>query len=288
MSRLRGEVVVKLSSHTTFSFYLYLGLLIFVFGCSSADDPYERIVKGTISYPFYKPTRSIGKSGEEKKFVIRTVTGNTEYIVEIPGGGRDYDIEVPIAEIKGDEPKEKIKNPQIGDRELVTNMPKMSLTTQEERAVMDKAFGVGEDGGPRQAPSYLLGLHKINKLYRAGNYEHALIKIVNLQAYYPTSIKLLKMKGTILIKLGNLKLAEKAWVRASELSPQDPVIKKGLKRLRYKIEQDKRLALMQKNNMMKVEGEATSSSNQSMQKNSNKLDQDNSMKDTSSSQKGVM
>lgn len=214
--------------------------LYFASSCAS-EDPYDQLINGTIAYPFYATNHPLGKhqSLSDNKFVIRTLSGTTEYVVEIPGAAVDYDVEVPIAAIGGEEyPKDRVKNATLTDRELVADMPKLSEATQKEKALMDKAFGVGETGGPKQAPSYTLGLSKINDLYRRGQYELSLVEINNLMAFYPTSVKLYKMKGTVLIKLRNLALAEKAWTRASELAPSDAVIKKGLLRLRRKIEQN--------------------------------------------------
>lgn len=208
-------------------------------GCAS-DDAYDEIVRGTIAYPFYNKDAPLGRtppSTSADRFVIRTISGSTEYVVEIPHAGRDYDVEVPIARSSSDSSRKyRIKNAQMTDRELVSSMPKVSQATEQERMLLDKAFGVGEKGGPKQSPSYSLGINKINELYRKGKFEFALIEINNLMTFYPTSVKLYKMKGSVLIKLGNYKLAEKAWTRASDLSPNDPVIKKGIARLKRQID----------------------------------------------------
>lgn len=210
---------------------------------SSSDDPYNKIIRGTIVYPFYHHTQPLGNDGKDEKFVIRTIAGGTEYVVEIPHAASDYDVEVPIADMENGKLAYKPKNAQVSDRELIASMPKLSTATEDEKALMDKAFGTGEAGGPRQAPSYLINIRKINNLYRQNKYEYALIEINNLLAFYPTSAKLYKMKGTVLIKLGNLSLAERAWKRASELAPLDPLIKRGLKKLKSQIETNRKIAL---------------------------------------------
>ncbi len=214
-------------------------------GCFSSNRAaYDDYISGTISYPFLGTTKSLGNNGADRnKFVIRTISGSVEHVVEIPGAATEYDVEVPIASGSSlDEKKYKIKNAQLTDRELVSNMPKLSKATESERLLMDKAFGVGQKGGPRQGPSYSLGIAKINELYKRAKYELGLVELNNLLAYYPTSVKLFKMKGSIYLKLRNLTLAEKAWTRAAELAPRDPVIKKGLKRLRRRIEANNQLA----------------------------------------------
>lgn len=234
------------SKKALISTFLLAGLLS---GCRTSD-PYQDVVQGTIAYPFYRPTKPIGVDLPEDKFVIKTVTGGSEYSVEIPHAADDYDVEVPIADLSDGKatPEKEVKNPQVTDRELVANMPRLNQATEEERALMDKAFGVGEKAGPRQAPSYMMGMAKIVNFYRDHKFEYALVEINNLLAFYPTSIKLLKMKGTVLIKMGNLEMAERTWLRAADLAPTDPVIKRGLVKIRKRIEFNQRVALDQTRN----------------------------------------
>jgi tetratricopeptide (TPR) repeat protein len=208
--------------------------LSFFAGCRT-QDPYQSLATATITYPFAESATPLGTEDPEDKFIIRTMAGNTEYVVEIPKAGADYDIEVPIAEMKGSELPSKTKNPYKTDKELVNDMPKVNAQTEAELALLNKAFGVGEKDGPKQSPSYIMGIAKINGYYKERNYEYALIEINNLLTYYPTSEKLYKMKGTVLVKLGNLELAEKSWLRASELDPTDAVVRKGIDRLRKQI-----------------------------------------------------
>ncbi len=222
-----------------------LALLLTSLGSCQTRDPYEELVEGSISYPFAAKTDPIGLNGpasSDDKFVIRTMAGQTEYSVEIPHAASFYDVEVPIAEMRGGGDAlmggnglKPTKNPQITDRELVANLPKLSMATREERALLDQAFGMGDAGGPTQPPSYVMGIAKINELYRQGKYELSLIEINNLLSFFPTSSQLYKMKGTVLIKVNNLQLAERSWMRAQELSPNDPVLVKGIERLRHRM-----------------------------------------------------
>lgn len=228
---------------------------LMTYACQSSQDSnldsYEAMVQGTISYPFYLDTDPIGQNGNQHKFVIKTISGGTEYIVEIPEAAADYEVTVPLASLdKGDSSQnrdiENARNVQLTDRELVGQFPKLDAATEEERILLDKAFGVSEEGGPRQAPSYTIGLAKLNQLYRKTDYELALVEVNNLLAFYPTSSRLYKMKGSILIKLGNLRLAEKSWIRASELAPDDPVVQRGITNLRQRIRERQVMASQQK------------------------------------------
>ncbi len=219
-----------------------LALALLAQGCAnSANNSQEDILSGTIDYPFASRTSPLGHNGPEEKFVIKSTVGNSEYVLEIPGAARDYDIEVPLADLKRSGAidtnagsVEGISKPQFTDRELVKAMPR--IPTPDDRALVEGAFGLGQSEGPMQSPSYTLHIAKINKLYLAKQYEYALIEINNLLTYYPTSPKLHKMKGTILLKLRNYKLAEIAWSRGYDLAPNDIALKKGLESLRRRIQ----------------------------------------------------
>jgi tetratricopeptide (TPR) repeat protein len=97
---------------------------------------------------------------------------------------------------------------------------------------MDQAFGVTRTEETRQAPSFTLGLARINRYYKERNMEYCLVEINQLLNYYPNAIQLYKMKGTVLLKMRQPRLAEAAWVKALELAPADRSIKKALDRLR--------------------------------------------------------
>jgi predicted Zn-dependent protease len=117
----------------------------------------------------------------------------------------------------------------------VSDLPSVEKSNPAGTAFMDKAFGVGKSGGPGQDPSYTLGLARIMHQFKAKQFEYTLIEINNLLGFYPNSPKLHKMKGTIYIKLRNYTLAERSWIRALELDPQDRVLKESLARLQQKI-----------------------------------------------------
>jgi len=205
-------------------------------GCRQTTDQYQTLVEGQISYPFADETRPIGKDSRDDRFVIRSVRGGAEYIVEIPHGADDYDISIPMTALPADEGKVKVQNPQLTDRELLSTMPGPSQDQERDRSMLENAMGVGAPEGPEQGPSYSLGLAKVMQLYKNRDYEYALIEVNQLLAYYPNAARLYKMKGTILTKTGDLQLAEKAWLRAAELDPTDRATQKGIERLRKRQE----------------------------------------------------
>ena len=217
-------------------------LAILLTHCRQSSDQYQTLVEGQISYPFADQTRPIGKDGASDRFVIRSVKGGAEYIVEIPNGAEDYDISIPMTSLPQDEGKIKVQNPQLTDRELLATMPGPSQDQERDRSMLEDAMGVGSADGPEQGPSYSLGLAKIMELYKKRDYEYALIEVNQLLAYYPNAARLYKMKGTVLLKTGDLQLAEKAWRRAAELDPNDRGIQKGIERLRKRLELQQKAA----------------------------------------------
>jgi tetratricopeptide (TPR) repeat protein len=226
-------------------------LLAFLLGsCRQSSDEYQSLVEGQISYPFADQTRPIGKDRSGERFVIRSVKGGAEYIVEIPNGAEDYDISIPMTSLPADEGKIKVQNPQLTDRELLSTMPGPSQDQERDRSLLENAMGVGAADGPEQGPSYSLGPAKIMELYKKRDYEYALIEVNQLLSYYPNAARLYKMKGTILLKTGDLQLAEKAWLRAAELDPADRAIQKGIERLK------KRQELQQKTSPGKPQSKA--------------------------------
>lgn len=223
---------------------LSLQMLTSCFG--SGDDAFDPILHGSITYPFVEE-KPLGINRQKEKFIIRSIVGNSEYVVEIPGAGEDYDIEVPLASLESqavggpDRPKD-LANPIATDQELVKSFPDPITNNQNKTALIDKAFGVGPQGGVKSSPSYTLGLAKITNLYKSKQFEYALIEINNLLSFFPTSPRLYKMKGTIFLKLGNLELAEKAWLKALELTPNDSPLRQTLGRLQQKLSQTNKKA----------------------------------------------
>ncbi len=212
--------------------------------CKQTADPYAELVEGQISYPFTERTERIGKDPAQDRFVIRSVKGESEYIVEIPDGGDDYDIAVPMQGLPGGggggASKKDPKNPQLTDRELLSAMPRPDQEQERDRAMLEDALGVGAGEAREQGPSYSLGLAKVVEYFKSRQYEYALIEVNQLISFYPNAARLYKMKGTILLKTRELELAEKAWARASELDPKDRGIVRGIERIRRRLDLQRR------------------------------------------------
>lgn len=216
--------------------------LVAISGCQSStdveDDPIYQKVNSPIDNPF-TATSALGRDAKAENFIIKTSVGNTVYSVEIPHGGQDYDIVVPLAKLDvNGSPGSNYKDSDavITDQELVSSLPTLENKKSKQTAMLDKAFGVGKTEGVKQPPSYTLKLVKIKDLYKAKKYEQSLIEINQLLSYYPTSSQLHKMKGSVFLKLRQLDLAETSWQRAIELKPNDTTLRRGLAQLQRKIE----------------------------------------------------
>lgn len=203
-------------------------------------DPILEKLEGTISYPF-EATQPLGEDTKSDRFIIKTSTGTTQYVVEIPHGGQDYDIVVPLAKLGAqglDSMRYKDSDAVITDKEMISRLPSLENKNRTMTALLDKAYGVGKATGPTQSPSYTLSLVSIKKHYKNRNFELALIELNKLLSFYPTSSQLYKMKGSIFVKLRQLRMAEESWIRAYELKPTDSKLKKGILRLQSKIKKE--------------------------------------------------
>jgi hypothetical protein len=223
---------------------LLFGIMACIYACASAgtDDPGEEIRGTPIAFPFIDDEKPLETDGPGEKFVIRSAVGPREYAIEIPGAAQDYDVTVPMADlgekdpevIAGTRPRD-LPSPRQTDQELVSAMPRLDASRETDTSMMDQAFGVGPSGGPRQAPSYTLGIARINRYYREKQLEYCLVEINALLTFYPTAVQLHKMKGTVLIKMRQFKLAEQAWTKALQLDPQDRSIRRALNRLQKRL-----------------------------------------------------
>lgn len=215
--------------------------LFLISSCTTQKDSVqEDILRGTIAYPFVDETQTLGRDGPQEKFIIKSAAGGREYQIEIPGAARDYDVQIPIADLGPETtnqgPSSLSTTPTVTtDHELTSQHPQMGKAKTSETTVLDSAFGVAEKEGPQQNPSFTLGLAKINDAYRRKNFELCLVEINNLIAFFPNAPQLHKMKGTVLNKMRQYKLAELAWIRTLELDPTDRTVRRALGRLQERI-----------------------------------------------------
>lgn len=207
-------------------------------GTTASDDPAEEMRGTPITYPFAEETQALDRDPPQEKFVIRSAMGAREYAIEIPGGAQDFDVQVPIGAmgekdpdvLSGAKPK-NLPNPRQTDMELMGVMPRLEKDRGADASFMDQAFGVSSASGPAQGPSYTLGIARISRYYKERQLEYCLVEINNLLSFYPNATQLHKMKGTVLLKMRQFKLAENAWIKALQLDPTDRGVKNALARL---------------------------------------------------------
>lgn len=218
-------------------------MLLSLARCASPQDiSGPTINTGSIAYPFVGDSRPIGVTKRREPFVIRSATGGQEYTVEIPENSSRYDIQIPLAEMTpaGSATGSEFAgggrfNPASTDKELVAALPDLAKAKSSKTGLLDSAFGVAPPEGPVQSPSYTLGIAKVNQYFKERNFELALVELNNLLAFYPNSPKLLKMKGTLLVKTGNRELAMRSWQRALDLAPNDLALRDSINRLNERI-----------------------------------------------------
>lgn len=217
-------------------------LFLIIFSSISAcyhNNQDDSFMDQNISYPFDHTGMSYNLERNEKPVVVKTIHSGAEYIIELPNDGSDYSLTIPLDQIGNPRRtvsrKEKNRRAHITDRELVGEMPRESPETRKSRKLVEKAFGMTSSKKPRQSPSYSEGLIDIVHFYKRKEYEKALIETNQLLAFYPNSVRLLKMKGSILIKTGNYNIAIRSWNKAYSLKPSDKTLKKAIGALEQKI-----------------------------------------------------
>ena len=89
----------------------------------------------------------------------------------------------------------------------------------------------GADKPPAAKASYLLTLARVKELYRARQYELALVELVELERQYPEDEHILSMKGSLDERLGQQELAREAWQQALRINPYNLAILEALQRL---------------------------------------------------------
>ena len=152
MSLQKEEGEQTLSSHLIIrSKFFYFAIVLFYnvscrFGQTSNDT--KNILHGTIAYPFGS-AKAIGISHNKDKLVLKSLSGQNEYVLELPDDNEDFNLEIPLSEFSnkskdGLSRKNNIKDPSRIDREIIANFPNIAKTNRTETAVLDNAFGVSE------------------------------------------------------------------------------------------------------------------------------------------------
>ncbi len=231
--------------------------------CASSKEETKRIIippNAATSSPQYRGDGAV----PDQRYVIRMSDGSRDWEVEFPDAATGYSMRIPLKSGGGAGMEWEERGMTDADRELLDELRRGSGEFEGEGVFRDgqninnpegqnNAGGAlpgaelndkgkqvkdpgnadtGASGGAAPSrPSYLLGIEEIQKLFRSGNYELAMVRLVQLEKAYPNDVRLLSMKGTLWLKLGREELAREAWERALQIDPNDRSVIEALKRL---------------------------------------------------------
>jgi hypothetical protein len=101
----------------------------------------------------------------------------------------------------------------------------------DRRNRVTPASAPGSDKPPAAKASYLLTLARVKDMYRARQYELALVELVELERQYPEDEHILSMKGSLYERLGKKNLAREAWQQTLRINPYNLAVLEALQRL---------------------------------------------------------
>ena len=108
---------------------------------------------------------------------------------------------------------------------------KDAKSAKPDRRRVTPASAPGSDKPPAAKASYLLTLARVKYMYRARQYELALVELVELERQYPDDEHILSMKGSLAERLGQKQMAREAWQQALRINPYNLAILEALQRL---------------------------------------------------------
>jgi hypothetical protein len=153
------------------------------------------------------------------------------------GGWENGDVSYPVLDLgmsgEGADPEAGEKNDRKNferrrkestlkslDSELSGGRKSMDERHTKELSDVERRLGLEpEDESIGKLPSFTLGVQKIKELFRAREFEEALLELSELLRHYPKSPQLLLMKGTLHQRLGQLDLSLAAYEKAFEWEP---------------------------------------------------------------------
>ena len=116
-------------------------------------------------------------------------------------------------------------------RDTVLIQPKDVKAAKDRKGRTTPAGAPGADKPPAAKASYLLTLARVKDMYRARQYELALVELVELERQYPDDEHILSMKGSLAERLGQKQMAREAWQQALRINPYNLAILEALQRL---------------------------------------------------------
>ncbi len=154
-----------------------------------------------------------------QKYILRMAENGRVWEMELPEATGGYEVRLP----------------------LVAGGPVEMLTSADEEMLAEAVVGAQAKPGEKDAAplidankaartrSYLGGVARVKEMFAARRYELALIELVSLEKEYPQDARLLAMKGSLYMKLGQQKLARQAWEKALSINPEDAGVAEALR-----------------------------------------------------------
>jgi hypothetical protein len=232
--------------------------------CASGEPESKRAIivpSSATSAPEYQGDGAV----PSQRYVIRMSDGSRDWEVEFPDTATGYEMRIPLKSgasapgMQWEEPGMTDADQQLLDQlrrgegefegqgvfrdgQNVTNpdgqnnsggaLPGAELNDKGKQIKDPGKADPGASGGASPSrPSYLLGIEEVSRMYKSGNYELAMVRLVQLEKAYPNDVRLLSMKGTLWLKLGREELAREAWEQALQIDPDDRSVIEALKRL---------------------------------------------------------
>ncbi len=171
-----------------------------------------------------------------QKYILRMAESGRVWEVELPEGSGGYEVRLPLA---GGGPLEMLTP---ADEEMlaeaVQDVKDAKPATDGKPAAGSKPVAAKQPAADGQVVdahkaartrSYLGGVARVKEMYSSRRYELALIELVNLEKEYPNDARLLAMKGSLYLKLGQTKLARQAWEKALSINPDDLGVAEALR-----------------------------------------------------------
>ena len=232
-------------------------------GCASKQPEAIIVVPSSATTsPAYNANGSI----PNQRYVIRMSDGERDWEVEFPEVASGYVVRIPLKGEKNDGLVWESDNLTAADKELLKQLRRENPNMEREGIYVDGknlndpqgrnelgGFEPGaelnekgeaiadpgklspqgkEDSAAPTRPSYFMGIQDVQKLFRSGNYELAMVRLVQLEKAYPNDVKLLSMKGTLWVRLGKKELAREAWEQVLQVDPDNRAVVEALKQLK--------------------------------------------------------
>jgi len=194
-----------------------------------------------------------------RTYAIHVVDGRTEYDVQVPELATSYEYKIPLSGKPGGTGiRPDMPTMTAADREIIQQReadaraeagmpdpvsddgPMRRASTRDDgdgdgkAAPKRAARKPGDNKAPPAKASYLLTLARVKDLYRAKQYELALVELAELDRQYPDDEHILSMKGSLYERLGNVPLARDGWQAALRIDSNNLSVMDALDRLNKK------------------------------------------------------